>query len=474
MIVAARDLALWGVPVVAAGALVTVGPRAWVAGCVAVTGVALALVPTRSGERSAIGEILFVSVAVAVLFAGLNAIRPGGALTVSDLAILAALWFAVLGLVVDPDLSRRLTPPWWLIAAAGGLLVAGLAAELFPPGEIPELTDFGDPLYAGVAGGPGSTNLAGAVRLAGTLLLVPVLIASAADSPRRVNFLAELWIAGALVSAVVAIVGQLDVSLGPLSGLVHEFWREQAGLTVHPNMLGLISAMTLPILIARLGTADWRRRVYYIAVIAILVGAIGASGSRIALVSGVLGVALVLFLTRGTWKLAALLAAAAVVAIGATTVVDLGSVPVVHRLTTEGIVDQRRVILYEEVWEAIQARPLLGYGFQNLRGTHDVYLQLLQAGGLLALLSFLLFAAGTLTVGVRCGRSAHLPPDLRALARGLTASIAVWLLAVLVLNIFLDRFLYVPIGLLLGIAGLLLRAQASQPSSSTPVSVRSS
>ncbi len=469
-----RDAALLGVAVLAAGALVTVGPRAWLMGSVAIAGLALALVPARAGERSALGEALFLSVAVAVLFAGLNAIRPAGSLTASDLAFLVALGLAALALVFDLSASRKLMPPWWLIAATVGLLIAGLLVELFPPDQLPQLTFYNDPLYAGSIGSGAASNLAGATRLAATLLLVPVLIAAAADSRRRVHLLTELWIAGVLISGLVAVLGDQGISIAPLSGIERDFWLEQAGLTVHPNMLGLTSAMTLPIVIARLGTADWRRRVYYVAVIAILVGAIGASGSRIALVSGALGVALVVFLGRGTWKLAALLAAAAVLAIGASFVVDLGSVPVVERIRSEGIVDERRVLLIEETWGAVEERPILGYGFENLRGTHDVYLQLLQAGGLLALLSFLLFAAGTLTVGVRCGRSAHLPRDLRALARGLTASIAVWLLAVLVLNIFLDRFLYVPIGLLLGVAALVPRAQASQPSSSTPVSLRSS
>jgi O-antigen ligase len=377
-------------------------------------------------------------------------------------------------MLIDRSWSPNAVAPWWLIGAVAGLLAAGLLVELLPPDQLPRLTRFDDPLSAGSATSRAATNLEGVIRLAGTVLLVPVLVAFAAYSRRRVHFLTELWIMGAAISGLVAVLGDQGISIALLSGIERNFWLEQAGLTVHPNMLGLTSAMTLPIVIAQLGTADWRRRVYYIIVIAILVGAIGASGSRIALVSGALGVALVVFLSRATWTLAALVAAAAVLAIGASFVVDLGSVPVVERIRTEGIVDERRVILFEETWEAVEGRPILGYGFQNLRGTHDVYLQLLQAGGVLALLSFLLFAAGALTVGVRCGRSARLPRDLRALARGLTASIAVWLLAVLVLNIFLDRFLYVPIGLLLGVAALVPQTQTSQPSSSTPVNLRSS
>jgi O-antigen ligase len=484
MVVLGRDAVFWGALLVAAAALVTLAPRSWPVASVVAVGLVIAVIPARLGERTALGEIVFMSVAVAVLFAGLNAIRPGGALTVSDLAILAAVWFAALGLVTDPVLSHRLKPPGWLLAAAGGLVMAALLVELLPPDQLPELTDFADPLYAGTASGAASTNLAGAMRLAGTLLLVPVLVAAAADSRSRIYVLTELWIAGALINAAVAIVGQVAGSVGPLSVIEHEFWREQAGLTVHPNMLGLISAMTLPIVISRLGIGRWRRRLYYWAAIAMLVAAIGVSGSRIALISGALGAVLVIGLSAGTWRLAALLTAAGAVVTGAILVVGLSSVPVVERITTEGLIDPRRVILYEEVWNAIQARPLLGYGFENLRGTHNPYLQLLQAGGLLALFSFLLFAVGALTVGVRCGRTADLPPDLRALARGLTSSVAVWLVAVLVLNIFLDRFLYVPVGLLLGIAGLLLRERALrnqtprdrafQPSSSTPVSVRNS
>jgi O-antigen ligase len=474
MVVVARDAALWGVPVVAAGALVTVGPRAWLLASVAVAGVAIALVPGRPGARTALGEALFLSVAVAVLFAAANALRPAGSLTVTDLAFLGALGLAALTLVADPSSRRRLMPPWWLIVAVGGLVLAGLLVELFPPDQLPQLTSFNDPLYAGSIESGASSNLAGATRLAATLLLVPVLVAAAADSHRRVHLLTELWIAGVLVSGLVGILGEQGLSIGPLSGHARNFWWEQGGLTVHPNVLGLTSAMTLPIVISRAGGADWRRRVYYVAVIAILVGAIAASGSRIALIAGAFGVVLVMFLGKATWKLTAVLAAAAVVLIGASFVVDLGSVPVVERIRTAGIVDERRVILFEETWEAVEARPILGYGFQNLRGTHDVYLQLLQAGGALALLSFLLFAAGALAMGLWCGRREGLPEDLRALARGLTASIAVWLLAVLVLNVFLDRFLYVPIGLLLGVAALAPRAQPFKASKPSPVSMRSS
>lgn len=462
--IAARDLALLGMSVVAAGALVTVGPRAWLVACVALSGVVIGLATTRSAERSALGEIVFASVAVAVLFAGLNAIRPVGSLAVSDLALAAALGFVGIALLVDPSRGVKIAPPGWLLAAAAGFLVAGLLIELFPPHHLPQLSGFTDPLYAGRADGRMSTNLSGALRLAATVLLVPVLIAAAAASRRRVRFLAELWIAGVMISGLVGILGYYGVSIaGDLGGTEHWGPRfEQVGLTVHPNTLGLTSAMTLPIVIARLGSADWKRRLYYLAVIAVLVGAIAVSGSRVALVAGALGVALILVLNSHTRKLAALLGIVAVVSIGLSSVADLGWVPVIERFRYEGIVDERRVILYEEGLRAIGERPIVGYGFENLRGAHNIYLQVLQAGGLLSLLSFLLLLAGALTVGRRCARSADLPPDLRALANGLTASIAVWLVAGLVLNHLLDRFLYVPIGLLLAIAAILAQAQASQ------------
>ena len=133
----ARDAALLGVPVLAAGALVTVGPRAWLLASLAVAGLAIALVPARVGERSALGELLFLSVALAVVFAGLNAIRPAGSLTASDLAFLVALGLAALALVIDPSTSRKLMPPWWLVGATVGLLIAGMLVGSSPRTSFP-------------------------------------------------------------------------------------------------------------------------------------------------------------------------------------------------------------------------------------------------------------------------------------------------------------------------------------------------
>ena len=102
--------------------------------------------------------------------------------------------------------------------------------------------------------------------------------------------------------------------------------------------------------------------------------------------------------------------------------------------------------------EGFASSPILGTGFATVRDAHDIYLQLLQAGGILALLSFIVFVAGSLLTGLHLSRSASLSKPHRTLALALIASIVTWLVAGLAQNYVYDRYLYMPFALLLALA----------------------
>ena len=55
---------------------------------------------------------------------------------------------------------------------------------------------------------------------------------------------------------------------------------------------------------------------------------------------------------------------------------------------------EERAQIYPAVWHEILQRPIVGHGFEYVRGAHNIYLQLLHAGGIIALTAFLIFAAG--------------------------------------------------------------------------------
>ena len=86
-------------------------------------------------------------------------------------------------------------------------------------------------------------------------------------------------------------------------------------------------------------------------------------------------------------------------------------------------------------------RPVVGHGFQYIRGSHNIYLQLLHGGGVIAFRICAVRGCSRLT-GFRLGRSEAVPDDLQSLSRASVASMAVWLIAVGMVNpAIFDRYL---------------------------------
>jgi O-Antigen ligase len=422
-----------------------------------------------AGERAILRTFLFVSVAFALALVTLNAVRPTDSTTVADFGFVLAAAGIALAMAANP--SWRVPAPRWLIGAAGVILGCAFVLELFPPGRPSQAAL----LFPGGAydlfpefgfRGEGS-NLGGAARLAG-LFLLAVVIAAAADSERRIRVLAGLWIGGVCLSSLVGVVDYLGAgSIGAdIAGVDYARYDKPrvAGLATHPNVLGLTTAMALPVAVAWLGGTRGRRRLLSIAVVLLLLAGVGLSGSRAAVVGAGIGVAVVALLNRDTRKWAVLLAAGAVVAVVVLGAVASTPLPSVDRLTgggSAGSSSEERSTIVREVAKEIEERPVVGHGFEYIRGAHSIYLQLLHAGGAVALLAFLVFASGTLGLGIRSRNTSRLRVSLRTLASALTASMAVWLAMGFVSPAILERYLYVPAGLLLAIWTLWRRDEAT-------------
>jgi O-antigen ligase len=407
---------------------------------------------------------LFRYLATATMGAGVLAItfsgvRPLSGATLADILFVVAAGF----LVSSPSLPCRV--PLWLSVGAYGILVAGLLSATFAP---PVAFD-GDGL-------PVSSNFGGnilvAIRFAITVLVLPLLIGAVADSRARVDGLVGLWLASVVLNSLVALSDSFQLtSIGEqLTGLASVPGRA-IGLTPHSNHLATIAAMAIPIALSRATTAQssLMRRLSGVSVL-VLAGGIGVSGSRAGLLAGALGVTLVLLFQRrerirairivvATLALTAVLVATA---FGPGLVSELSSG--YERLTgkiaptsVQESDDARRQAYGRAIKDFVQ-HPLTGTGLGTARLAHNLYLQLLQGGGILLLCSFAVFALGALRLGYRLSRDSRLSADMQSLAGALTISLTVWLIAGLVQNPLYDRFLYLPVGFLLSLQFLIARA----------------
>ncbi len=356
-------------------------------------------------------------------------------------------------------LARKALPvavPIWLVVAVGGLLAAGLLVEVLPPSPPSRILLDRDASFYELRQ---RSNLPVLFRFLFALAVVPLLIAMAATSSSRRSLLVSIWLGGVVINCVVAFADYHGAGLGQaLSGADYRTHvageaDRQPGLTTHPLELSLQCVMALPVVLARL-SAGTGRRAWLFALLPPLLLGILLSGSRAGLLGGALGSSLILLLQqRVRWALVAAGAFLAIFGAGAAEI-EAPLLQGAERLTgggTAAVSDERRRLGWDQALADISDRPLLGYGFQFVRSAHNVYLQLLQAGGPLALLAFSLFAAGVLRLAVRLGLTGERRAAQQALAQALGVATLVWLLTGIVQNSIFDRFLYVPAGLLLGL-----------------------
>jgi hypothetical protein len=376
-------------------------------------------------------------VAVGVGFVTSNGVRPIPGATVADIA------FALATLLVIPlILVRRpsyLSIPGWFSAAAAGFGITVLASAVTSTAV--------------------GSNVVDGAKFMIALAITPVLVATVAASSVRVALLVDVWILGAVVNAAVGTIDFLGLAVvGPkLTGLA--FIDRSSGLTTHPNHLGLVAAMALPVALSRVLGASSGRRIAYLVAIFVLCFGILSSGSRAELVAGAVGiVALPLLHAKARKQILLGFALGVVVLALAAAILPAArshALVAVHRLTgndpSVSVSDSERRVALRAGLSDFRAHPLTGNGYATVRDAHMVYLQLLAAGGILALGAFLVFAYGVLAVGLRLRSASDFAPSTQNLAAALTASMGVWLASGVVSNQVYDRYLYLPAGLLLGL-----------------------
>lgn len=217
------------------------------------------------------------------------------------------------------------------------------------------------------------------VRLVYAIVLLPLLFSMWRPAPRATATLALAYVVGACASAVAALFED------SVNG-------RAAGLSPHPNGLGICSVFALALLPYLGSVFDWVRRVWPVLALLPVMG-IWLSGSRAALVSAAaLCVLMALFERSARAALGVLAGATGLVVAWPHLVASSESSPVA-RLAGSGGADKSDVArqqILDDTIAAIHEHPIGGNGFSWARTGHDVFLQSWVAFGVIGMLGFAL------------------------------------------------------------------------------------
>lgn len=395
------------------------------------------------------GDLAFWAVALLLFTVTWNGIRVGGG-GFGNVFMAIAFAAVITHVVVE---KRPLPLPPWLFIAGLGFLLAGLLSMVFPPNPqvaqqsiLTQLTVASQINIQSAAQVPSNELELAKYEL--SVILIPILIATVGTTVGRCRRLINLFVAGALVNAAAGVLDHVGIHLGP----VPYSNARSAGLTVQSNYLALTCAIAIPMAMLWFGRS--RRWTLAGAVaVPLLLGGVYASGSRAGFVSGLLAVVLpILLVPRLRPAISAVLPFLGMALVLVFTFTHVGSkilqqVRLGGSSTTTAVSDYRRSTAASVAWSQIQARPVEGVGFSVIAYAHDIYLELLDAGGMIAMLAFAVFLAGVMNSAVKSRAG-----PLREEAIVCGVAVAVWLINGIFDNQVADKYLYVVPGLLLAIA----------------------
>lgn len=396
---------------------------------------------TASQRDRVVGDVAYGCLLIAAILITFNGVRVAENVALADVFLIGTAVTLFLG-----ALTGRSTPlviPPWLVICGLALVVSGVVSasrsEAFGPNTLP------------------------ALRFAAALAITPIVFGSLTQSPKRRKWIILAWLSSPAISALVAVLdglGQANIGTS-LTGL--HFEGREIGLTSQPNHLGLTCAVGVPVALHLLQThaSGVPSRLAMVTVLPLLTAGVILSGSRAAVVAAFAGVLISFLMVRHSKgsKGAVFIPLVVVVAVSMLSLSATGSESprlIQGRLQgDESTVasDADRKLAFDEGVRGFVDEPIFGQGFERARTAHNIYVQLLQAGGVLAFAIFSAFAVAVLRLGFRLDRSPSVSAESQALAGALTATMASWLIAGLVHNALYDRYLYVSLGLLLGLAG---------------------
>lgn len=414
---------------------------------VLILGVALLIMALVLGISS--DRLAFVTVGVFVLTITWNGLRAGGGAIGN-----ALMAIAVISVALHIALSRQspAMPPW-LMLAAGGFLLAALLTLMFPPNL--ELANRANVQQEALLGPyppflPARSDFGNLAKFEVSLLIVPLIVGVAGSTSRRCRALLDLWAIGAVVNAAVGVLDYAGIHIAPHVIEAHR----SSGLTIHPNYLALGSVLAIPAAMLWLGRSR-RWTVAGFLGVAVLVGGVYASGSRAGSVASVIAIVLTAVTIPRLRRIGMTLLPLLGIGLVAVALFTKLGQEVIHQLrlgagdTSAAGSDFQRGADAQLALAQIGARPVQGVGFSVITDAHVIYLQVLAAGGVIAMASFLVFVCGL----AGSARRAWSSPWHDAVAAA-SVTLGVWLVNGFFDNQVADKYLYVVPGILIALARL--------------------
>jgi O-antigen ligase len=425
----------------------------------------------NASSNLTIDRLAYIAVGVAILMITWNGFRLAGGSLANAFLALAFLMVGARTLL----LRKPIPFPPWLFVFTIGFVLAAMLRLIFPP----DSSMLNDILVhyrtIPVAGQdqplvliPRSDLLALAQVLI-SVVVIPVMIASVANTAHRVVRLVDVFVISAVINATVGIIDWGGIHIAPIVAGA----GRSAGLTIHPNYLALTCTIAIPLAMLWIGRGG-RWRTAGIGCTFLLLGGAYASGSRAGAVTALLGVVATMVvvprLRTGlgfTVPAVGLMMLALVVFAGDQILEQIRiSGDVGTAVNTAGS-DSQRSQLADLAMEQFQERPIWGVGMSVIADAHSIYLQLLAAGGLIAMLSFLTYMGG---LAVSIWRAMAGP--LRDVAAAIGVSLVMWMINGAIDNQLADKYLWVIPGLLIGLAYLPKAAPAEEPREPSPLGER--
>lgn len=364
------------------------------------------------------------------------------------------LALAVIVLGVDALGARRsVRIPGKMVVGAAVIAVAGLLSAVFPPSAsyLSTRYDPAGPLAIAPLGGSGNlTQLAKfEVALVGVVLAVVLLRPSIAEVRR----LAGAWLLSAIVSAAVAAsdaTGHTSISANLLGYI--DINGRQAGLSVQANDLAVSMAIAVPTLLFWAVHGRARTKVAGVAGLGLVAYGSLLAGSRggfaAMLVATILFVLLTPRLRLPVFVIGIPLLLLAVCITILAFPSALGTIATDLRFAGDlsAASNLGHALSLQQGLLDVQQSPIFGIGFDHLADATEVHLQLLAAGGILALAGYLVYWFAVIRAGLA---ARHV--DI-ALGSALLASVLTFLALNFVENQVANTYQYVPAALLVGLA----------------------
>jgi O-antigen/teichoic acid export membrane protein len=419
-----------------------------VVGC---TFVLVRLVGGFNGATS-IGALCAV---LAVSTVGFSGVRVTAWATLGDVLLVLS---AIMLLPVVVSARGNTFIPAWLVVALALLIAVGILTAILSNEPLADL-------------GP-------AVQVPIAVLALAIGPGIYASTRARAALLAAVWVLSATVNGLVALSDSFAGShLGlDLTGI--DWSGRAAGLTTHPNTLGLVCAMALPMAVVMAVAARRKAQaiLYTLAVLILILGVL-ISGSRAGLLAMGVGIAAIVLAEAPTLGKGRVVLFGGLVLVGLLSLLALlgpeaGTSVAFDRLTGQvslGSSDAAHLENLNDAWLGFLSSPIFGTGFSSLRHADNVFLQTLQSGGVIALAGFLVLVGGALAQGRRVARGLAREDSARLLLVGAMGGMAAWLADGIVQNSIADRFLYIPFAFVLGLG--LVRGHMTQ--APAPALVRS-